>query len=285
MFSQSSSFELVAVLYTELLKERKPCYASEICDRVPGLRRKQDAVARLLQIMCENGMAVNIRGKYILKENLPPEPDENLASLTCDGPVYGTIYQREGTMRTAPVLSSVGAVVPVQQTTVQRSSSSDFSCDTSDLMVYTDILTKITDFLKGCSGAVKAKDIAQRTGIGQSRSDVNRYLYLLKNHNIIQDNGKAEWTLIQEVKGDDLRVCAAELAKIPGGKSKGKVPQSGSSSSLCDCPNAGPGCVHVTNNYQQNIHHHHHNIQIGERNQMLAGLPPDGAPPGGHQQH
>ncbi|XP_060554530.1 uncharacterized protein LOC132715534 isoform X2 [Ruditapes philippinarum] len=234
--------------------------------------------------MCDNEMVVKVNKMYILKEKMTSDTDENLSSLTCDGPTYGTTCssnQMTGGARAMPVNVQTGAMVPVQQSTVQRSSVSTVAtCDNRNVEDYANLFSRIIEFLKTRSNATKAKDIAQGTGLGKSRGDVNRYLYFLKENKILEDNGRAEWTYVQGVTitDDDLKIYAAQLAKKPGGKPKGNPSQIESSNGRCDCRNAGPGCQHITNNFVQNNHVHHHHIQIGEYNRMLNDLPP-GEPP------
>lgn len=69
--------EIAGIVYTELLQRSVPCYASDLCENVGGLKKRQDIVISLLQTMCEDCIAVNVNGKYILKEkmeNITPDP-------------------------------------------------------------------------------------------------------------------------------------------------------------------------------------------------------------------
>jgi hypothetical protein len=77
-----------------------PCYASDICDKVRGLRHKQETVTRLLQAMCDNEMVVKVNEKYILKEKMTSDTglfvnDIIIAKLSVkkEGTMYMKKYQ------------------------------------------------------------------------------------------------------------------------------------------------------------------------------------------------
>lgn len=287
--------ELGAVIFSELTYIKQPVYVSEICDRVEGLKKRQAKVALLLQRMCDNSIVVKVGEKYILSENWTKTQRQDSDQLSCDSPAYGVACTNNPRndfnfeSRSSPVQGATGgtavvvpqtrrAVVPVQQQVVRRSSSSDSTCDVTELQKCQDNLEKIISFLQQSERPVKAKDIAQGTGIGRARSDVNRYLYFLKERNVLELAGTAEWKFVKSIKEDDLVGYAAEMAKKPPSKSKGKQSSGTSpSNSSCVCPNAGPNCYHIQQNFQQN----HYYMQVGEHNRMVSGSPTDGSIPKG----
>lgn len=48
---------------------------------------------------------------------------------------------------------------------------------------------------------LKAKDIAQKSGVGQSRADVNRYLYYLQTKDVLKNFGNGTWMISKDVEG------------------------------------------------------------------------------------
>ena len=63
-----------------------------------------------------------------------------------------------------------------------------------------DIFQKILNTLKESREPLKAKDVAQKSGIGQARSDVNRYLYCLKEQRLVIQDGNS-WRIGEEHTG------------------------------------------------------------------------------------
>jgi len=64
-----------------------------------------------------------------------------------------------------------------------------------------DILQKILNTLKGSREPLLAKDVAQKSGIGRARSDVNRYLYFLKEQRLVIQEGNL-WRVGMEHTGN-----------------------------------------------------------------------------------
>jgi len=54
--------------------------------------------------------------------------------------------------------------------------------------------------LKESLEPLKAKDVAQKSGIGRARSDVNRYLYCLKERKLVIQDGNL-WRIGEEHTG------------------------------------------------------------------------------------
>ena len=69
------------------------------------------------------------------------------------------------------------------------------------VVCFSDKLKIIMEKMKNISSPAKAADIAKLCRIGTSRSDVNRYLYYLKDKGkLCQTENK--WTFQQEVSGN-----------------------------------------------------------------------------------
>lgn len=272
--SNYSDEEFCAVLYTALLEKSMPCSCDELCLTVRGLSRHTGRARVLLDQMCasDEPLVVKVEHKYILKDKWQPSVDRSLSctsDVSLDGPLsQETAFPPHRGQDTVLSHGMDRPLVPVRQFQSQVSVSS--GCDPDAASANTDILRRIVQTLSLSDVPLKAKDVAQKAGIGTARSDVNRYLYFLEAKRIVQKDENARWRAGGRVTDEDLKVHGAELAKRPPARQKGKPTQG--TQPLCSCPNAGPGCVHVTNIQQNN---HYYNLQVGDKSSMFTGPPQD----------
>ncbi|XP_052800234.1 uncharacterized protein LOC128231443 [Mya arenaria] len=316
MEKQDDVEKLTGIIFTALSTEHVPLSLDEICLRNKHLRKRRTATQNVLNTFVNNDICMIINQKYILIENAEKSEhtyqtqlSNQLSSLEVDGDLTSSFSEGTNHSRELPRVEARGgqatgprhqramekcsmdmAVAVRSNSTVQRhiSEKSLVPCDSPEVRQYIDILQSINDFMMKQSLPLKAKDIAQGTKLGQSRTSVNRYLYCLEKKGILTVNDKREWTFSRAITGDEMEVCAAQLAKKPSSSSSStstlssSLPSStstaGGPGARCPCPNAGPRCTHNHYEVHQHIHKHEHHIQVGDNNAMYTNSPHEGQP-------